>query len=482
MDTIPLWIVLILYFSTWLLLPVVITKKKRPANSVAWIMAIVFLPFIGPFFFAVFGTERIVNKGRIKLFSNQKLREHLQQLEKDWPPVLSLRHKEKLPRELEDIVSLSRKFGLFDAVGSNRVDILVDARDTYKKMEEAILSARHHINMEYYIFRPDKVGARFRDLLVKKAHEGVKVNFLYDAVGSRMLGWHRSFMNSLREGGIEPQDFLPLRTFTKPWNLNLRNHRKLLVVDDKIGFTGSLNIGQKFLGEKKRGKKWRETHLMIQGPAVTQLQWIFCEDWYFSTGEELLMPEYFRPIDQAGNEIVQVVASGPDVREQAIHKVVFAAVSQAKKSIYLTTPYFIPDPALYLALQVAARRGVEVIILAPRKSDHTFVTWAGRSYYDELLESGVKIFDYLAGNLHAKMLIVDSQLTIIGSANVDIRSFDYDFEVNVQVYGETTANLASGIFFRDLKNSRDLSKTDFLHRSALKRFNENVCRLFSPVM
>jgi len=372
---------------------------------------------------------------------------------------------------------------LFDAVGHNEVEILVDAKETYQEMEEAIKSAEHHINLEYYIFRPDSAGARFGDLLIEKARQGVTVNFLYDAMGSMDLGWSRSFLNPLRAAGVKVREFLPLRTFFKPWNMNLRNHRKILVVDNQVGFTGSLNIGEDFLSTAHpKGKNWRETHIKIRGPAVTQLQWIFCEDWYFATEEELVGADYFPQVESMGEELVQIVASGPDAREEAIHKAFITAISQAKQTVYLTSPYFIPDEPFNVALQLAALRGIDVKVLVPFKSDHSFVNLAGRSYYDELLQKGVQIYEYRSGYLHAKMLIVDGWFTVIGSANVDVRSFSYNFEVNVQVYGEAFARKAEDVFHDDLENSTQLDPETFRKRPAYVRFGENTCRLFSPVL
>lgn len=473
----------ILYIISLLLIPVAITKKKKPVTAVAWILAMVFLPILGAILFLIFGTERIVNRGRKKLFSNEELRKHLRSLEAEWAPEDLNDAGEKLPHKLQDIEQLCRRFGLFGAVGKNSVHILVDAEETYKRMAQAIRSAEQSINLEYYIFEPDATGAQFRDLLVEKARQGIRVSLLYDAIGSLKLGWNKTFLDSLHDAGIAAQDFLPLRTFFKPWNINLRNHRKILVVDNKVGFTGSLNVGEQFLdGSQPQQKRWRETHLMVQGPAVTQLQWIFCEDWYFATREELVMSEYFTSHETRGEDVVQIVASGPDAREEAIHKSFMTAINQAEKSIFLTTPYFIPDQSLNLALQLAALRGVDVRILLPRNSDHQFVSLAGRSYYEDLLRNNVRVFEYERGALHAKMLVVDGHYTSIGSANTDVRSFSYNFEINVQIYGESLAKKAEKIFFADLKNSKEIALEEFVKRSAIVRFRENCCRLFSPLL
>jgi cardiolipin synthase len=473
-------IVLILYLLTFLLLPVVITKKKRPSSAIAWIMAILFLPFIGAFLYLLVGTERITNKGGQKFASNMSFRTKLADLKGTWASKVLPDASSKLSEGIRDIMRISSELSLFAPVGNNEVKILVDAEETYQNMEEAIMGAEHQISLEYYIFHPDRVGARFRDLLAKKARQGAKVHFLYDAIGSRKLGWSRKFLEGFRRSGIEPRDFLPIRTFFRPWNINLRNHRKILVIDNNIGFTGGINIGEEFLNHD--GERWRDTHIMIKGPAVLQLQWLFFEDWYFATGEDLLSYDYFLPIDSKGNYMAQVVPSGPDETGDAIQKVFFTAITKAKKSVYLTTPYFVPDQTIITALQTAVMRGIDVKLLLPEKSDHRFVLLAGRSYYEDLLTCGVKIFEYTNGNIHAKMLVVDGEVVVIGSANVDMRSFSYSFEVNVNVYNREFANAAEKVFQADLENSRELTPDKFLQRPSYVRFSENFCRLFSSLL
>ena len=473
-------IFLALYVLTFLLLPVVITQKKRPSAALAWIMAILFLPFIGAFLYLLVGTERITNKGKQKLDSNLKLRKKLSDLRDSWASKSLPDGSSEFSEGIRDIMRISSELSLFAPVGNNEVKILVDAEETYKEMEEAIMGAEHHISLEYYIFHPDKVGARFRNLLAKKARQGVIVHFLYDAIGSNRLGWSWKFLDGFREANIEPRDFLPIRTFFKPWNINLRNHRKVLVVDSHIGFTGGINIGENFLNH--HGKRWRDTHIMIKGPAVIQLQWLFLEDWYFATGEDLLSHNYFLPDKSKGNYLAQVVPSGPDETGEAIQRVFFTAITRARKSVYLTTPYFVPDQTIITALQTAAMSGVDVELLLPKSSDHRFVLLAGRSYYEDLLKCGVKIFEYLPGIIHAKMLVVDGEIVVIGSANVDMRSFSYSFEVNVNVYSSQFAQTAEKVFVDDLKRSRQLSPDIFFKRPSYIRFGENFCRLFSSLL
>ncbi|HSE83246.1 MAG TPA: cardiolipin synthase [Thermodesulfobacteriota bacterium] len=471
-----------LYLMSLLLIPAVIMRKKEPVSSLAWIIAIIFLPLIGAFFYLLFGTDRIKNEAKKKSVFNREIRKRLQSIEAGWALKDLPKKKRELPESIVNIMRVSAELGPFGAVEGNSFEILVNAEEAFPRMKEAILSAKDHINLESYIYNPDDTGAEFADLLARKARQGVKVHLLYDAVGSIRFGWSRSLLGKLRSAGVKVKDFLPLHTiFFKPWNANLRNHRKILVVDGKIGFTGGLGIGDDFLNDKS-SDGWRDTHVMFQGPAVDQLQWVFCEDWDFATGEELFTEDYFPPIEINGNKTAQIVPCGPDEVLDPIHKVFVAAISQSKKSVYLTTPYFIPDKAIYVALQLAALRGVDVKLLLPRKSDHRFVLLAGRSYYEELLQSGIRIFEYVPSILHAKMFVVDSSFVIIGSANMDIRSFDYDFEANAQVYDDEFAKKAEKVFFSDLEKSREVSLSEVLDRPPSVRFKENLCRLLSSLL
>lgn len=465
-----------LYILTLAIIPVIITQKKNPVAALAWIMATFLLPFFGPVLYLIFGTERIRNRGLEKLFSLENVRERLHRLEADWAPARQRRKSADLHPDLERIIRTSQKFSLFDAVSDNTIEMIVDIEKAYETMCNAIEQAQHHINISFYIFEPDDIGRLFIDLLMKKARQGIQVNFLYDGFGSQRFDRQWTLRREMRESGVKVVKFLPWRVFLKPWRLNLRNHRKILVVDDRIGFTGSLNIGEKF-----KRLNWRETLLQLQGPAVAQLQWVFCEDWYSATDEILTYPDYFSSHPVQGKEIVQIVASGPDQRGDAVYKAFFMSISAAQKSIYLTTPFFIPDDPLNLALQMAALRNVDVKLLVPKKSDHPLVMYAGRSYYDDLIKAGVEIYEFDGEFIHSKMLVVDNHLTIIGSANADIRSFRYNFEVNVHIYGEPFALQAETIFEQDLSYSTCLTK-DFLNRSAIIRFWENVWRLWSPLL
>ncbi|HNR68305.1 MAG TPA: cardiolipin synthase [bacterium] len=467
-----------LYILSLFFIPYIITQKKNPVSALAWIMATVLLPLVGPLFYLFFGTNRIRNRGLAKLFSNTRMRKKLREIESRSEPDTTIERFLQADSAMADIIKICKKFSFFDAVADNQLELLIDPEATYQRLEEIIAEAKHEIAINFYIFEADRIGMHFLTLLQEKVKAGVAVYFLYDAIGSRRLGFRRRLLRDLRRAGIQVSEFLALRNFFKLWNLNLRNHRKIVVVDGQTAVVGSLNIGAEFLSNDK--ESWRETSVLVKGPAAAQLRWVFSEDWYTATGQVLAAPQLGKHI-KYGNSVAQVVASGPDERGQAVYHAFIMALATAQKTVYLTTPYFIPDHAFELALKLAALRDVDVRLLAPGRSDHPFVRLAGRSYYNDLLENGVQIYEYNGGILHAKMMTVDGLLTIIGSANTDIRSFRYNFEVNLQVYDHDFACQAEQVFFRDLQQSHRLGEK-FLQRSAPARFGENVFRLTSPLL
>jgi len=271
--------------------------------------------------------------------------------------------------------------------------------------------------------------------------------------------------------------------FSRHWHPNLRNHRKIAVIDGSVGFTGGVNIGDEYTGRKLKVGPWRDTHMQVEGPAVNHLQEIFAEDWYYAKGVDLLIEDkYFPDHDPRGDQMVQIIASGPDTDTQPIHRIIFTAVTLAQEKVYLTTPYFVPDQALLVALETAALRGVDVQLMLPHRSDMRLVLHAGRSYYDQLLRSGVKIFEYESGILHAKSLVVDDRWATVGSANMDVRSFQLNFEVNAVIYGEDFSQNLTRLFKKDLARARQITLESRSKKNLRSRVAESMARVFSPVL
>ncbi|MED4970825.1 cardiolipin synthase, partial [Parageobacillus toebii] len=319
-------------------------------------------------------------------------------------------------------------------------------------------------------------------ILIEKAKKGVHVRFLYDAVGSWKLS--KTYIQELRDAGVEMIPFSPVRLPFLSNTINFRNHRKIIVIDGTIGFVGGLNIGDEYLGKDKYFGFWRDTHLWIRGEAVRTLQLIFLQDWYYMTGKTLLTPEYLSPelVHYDGQGGVQLIAGGPDQKWEVIKHLYFAMITSAQRSIWIASPYFVPDEDILTALKIAALSGLDVRILAPKRPDKKIVFYASRSYFPELLEAGVKIYEYSKGFLHSKIMIVDGELASIGTANMDMRSFHLNFEVNAFLYHTDSTKKLVADFLEDLKEASPIDYETFQQRPLSIRVVESVSRLLSPLL
>jgi cardiolipin synthase len=458
----------------------IVLQRREPTATLAWVLAILLLPYIGVVVYLLVGRRRLNRQVRKRRARAAILEPQLARLSELPSDHLVERAPKPLVRpEIRELVLLSNRIGRRTPTWGNDVKLLVDANATYSELEEAIASARDHVHLLYYIYQQDETGARFRDLLVKKAREGIDVRVLVDGVGS--FGTDL-FMTPLEQAGGKFSEFLPVGTLSRHWHPNLRNHRKILIVDGKVGFTGGVNIGDEYTGRKRRVGPWRDTHLKIRGPAVLHLQEIFSEDWYFATGEDLVSERWYPEPEPAGRLFVQIIASGPDTDTQPIQRVFFAAITSATERVFLTTPYFVPDEAILVALETAALRGVDVRLLLPEKSDMRLVLHAGRSYYEQLLRSGVSIYEYRPGILHAKSLVVDDRWATVGSANMDVRSFQLNFEINAAVFGQEFAEELGGVFAKDLVQARQITLESIERKNLRSRMVESLARVLSPVL
>jgi cardiolipin synthase len=412
----------------------------------------------------------------------------------------------------------------------NKADILTDGRAAYAAIRESLELARHHIHLEYYIIRQDRTGFLFQQLLIGKAREGVKVRLIYDGVGSLQLGG--KYLQALRDAGVEVYSFLPLLTALYQRRINYRNHRKAVIVDGKIGFLGGINVGNEYLGENPALGYWRDTHIRLEGESVTRLQRMFVRDWQFVSGVRLgeagLFQAWHRPHDHADrpsrreqthqeqhereqtiqqrqalqreqapikardqwvqtnhnrarDQRVQIMVSGPNERWKSIQQVYFAVINAAVQRIYLTTPYFIPDPSILMAIKTASLSGVDVRIILPDKIDFQVVKWASLSFVEDLLDVGVRFYQYQKGFMHAKVFIVDHFLASVGTANLDMRSFYNNFELNALLFDAESIGRLESDFLRDLSNSVEIDPDEFERRSRLKKAQEVVGRLLSPL-
>ena len=471
------WILPLLgYGLTLSLLPVVLLSKTRqPVSSVAWILAIVFVPIGGAVFFLLVGLHQPDRRKASRQRSIDELAaRRLASPDDARPPSDGDRPEaQRLMRLVQRLVHAWPSSG-------NHVELLTDTNRTLGLIEQTLLHARESIHLEYYMWRPDRTGTRVRDLLIQRAREGVRVRFLYDAFGSFWLT--QRFLRPMREAGIHVATFLPGQSLRERLSFNLRSHRKLVVVDGHIAFTGGMNIGDEYLGRTREAGFWRDAHLRIVGPEVAQHQRVFAEDWFYATDERL---EYVAPFPARptfGDVVAQTIASGPADDVSIVQSVMLEAIGEARDHLLLTTSYFVPPTAILAALENAAYRGVRVRLLLSGRRNLSWPLLAGRAAYDALLRAGVEIFEYQRGLMHAKTLTIDGHWSLVGSANVDCRSMFLNFEAGVALYDVAIAERLERQFDEDARDSKRIDPTMWAQRSRLHVVGENFCRLFTPVL
>ncbi len=364
----------------------------------------------------------------------------------------------------------------------NQVELLAEDQGAFQRIEDALTAARATIWAEYYLVRNDETGRRFLAILTARAREGVEVRLLYDAVGS--FGLEGPWLRALRAAGGRVAPFLPFNPFRRHWSLHLRNHRKLVVVDGAVAFTGGMNVGDEYSGRSRRkGRQhFQDSHLRIEGPATVDFAELFAEDWRYATGERLAPPAPGADAPGPGGAIVCPLPSGPDQRLNASAHTYFAGIARARRECFLTTPYFVPDEPTIRALVSAARGGVDVRVLVPARSDVPLIGLVGRSYHRELVRGGVRIFEYQPAMLHAKTMVVDGSWGIVGSANVDMRSFRLNFEIGAVVHDPAFAAALTARFHLELSASDEVSIRAVYQRRLGQRVLLGLARLLSPLL
>ena len=464
------------YISGTIVAMTILLENRDPSRTVTWLLIFILLPGVGLIIYAVFGR----NLRKIKIFKTQELASNMKEeklfrnldeinnlirLEQDTISVSKLLKDNEEDNIKLKIISLLLNTGMFPFTTNNKVDIFVDGNEKFERLIKDIENAKDHIHLEYFIIKDSDIGQKIKNLLIKKSKENVKIKILYDDVGCWRFWFHREFFNEMKSHGIEIVPFLPTKFPIIGGKLNYRNHRKIVVIDGRVGYTGGINIGDEYMGKDKKFGYWRDTHIRIEGTSVYMLQMTFLIDWYYNTKEVLLNTNYFPRLNNFGNSMIQVVASGPDSDWEAIHYAYFLAICQAKKSIYIETPYFIPDESILRALKSAALSGVDVRIIFPKIADHKIVNIASYSYFDDILKSGGRVYLYEKGFIHSKVIIIDNSIASTGSANMDLRSFMLNFEINAFIYDRKVIDLMKEDFFEDMKNSKEINKDEFKNRS-----------------
>lgn len=461
-----------LYIITALgVIVLIVTENRNPVKTLSWVLILLFLPLIGLIIYYFFGED-----GRKQRIISHRI---FRKLNPEVSKFQDVSGYTQFPQEHDALAHLLLHLDNSPVFPDSKVTFYSDGKSKMDALIEEVEKARSSIHVQYYIFMDDETGRLFRDLLVKKCREGVKVRLLYDDVGS----WKakRSFFDDMAKEGIEVQPFLKVAFRFLTSRVNYRNHRKIVVVDGKVGFVGGMNIADRYVKGVDFGI-WRDSHIKVEGKAVAGLQTSFIIDWHYARKELLTDDIYYPELDKVGENLVQYATSGPIGQYKSIHMGIIHAIYNAQKSVFIQTPYFIPTDILNIAIQSAAKRGVDVRLMIPRKSDTTFVNVATRSFLQDILDAGVQIYMFEPGFLHSKMLVIDDSLTITGSANMDVRSFEHNFEINAFIYCEDTALLARSIFEKDQTMSTLLDAEEWASRSKIDKWKESFVRLFSPLL
>ena len=449
---------------------VIISENRNPLKSMPWLIVLVLAPVVGLVLYFFFGHD-LSKRRSITRRMRRAVEEYIEQTSQ-------IEHPE-VPDYLRPVEQLLLKSGHAMPLYGSRFEIFTDGERKMNALLEAIAQAEHHIHLQYYIIDNDRTGRALRDLLVRKAREGVEVRLLYDDVGSRALG--KEFFAPLLEAGGEVHEFLHVQFPRFTSKVNYRNHRKIVVIDGRIGFFGGMNIADRYCYGNELGR-WRDTHFRVEGGIVLGLQNAFLNDWHATTHEPHYLAEKFYPRTSLHtNNVAQLLSSGPFGPWRTLQQATAMAISRAKRRIWIETPYYLPSETLNNALQTAALAGIDVRIMIPLRSDARLVDLAVHSYLDEMFKAGVKVLFYAGGFLHSKLMIVDDELAVVGSANLDFRSFEHNFEINGFIYDRDFVARLAHLYMRDEAQSHCPTKAEWFGRPRLRRMAESVMRLFAPL-
>lgn len=457
----------------------ILLKNINPTKTLSYLIALLAFPFVGLIVYFFFGQDY----RKFKIFKKKNVLN--QKNIKDWAQQLVLNKKEAYDIGNHLLNGNTKIIKLIDSEKrspltlNNKVKILINGKEKFKSLFADINKATSSIHLEYYIIRDDEIGTEVINLLCKKAEEGVLVKINYDSVGS---SFSNKSMACLKNSGVEMFPFMPVYFPKFASKANYRNHRKMVIIDGKIGYVGGINIGDEYIN-KEGQRYWRDTHIRIEGQAVGMLQFYFSLDWDFVSENDIKIDKSWFPETEVSNKTpIQIAASGPDTEWTNIMEAMFTAINSASRYVYITTPYFIPNDEISLALSTASKSGVDVRLIIPKSCDSWAAKYATYSYLEKLLRAGVKIYLYEKGNIHAKTMIVDDVFTTIGTSNMDYRSFHINFEVNALIYDEDITKQMLEIYIDDLQYSEQVDAERWLNRGLIQRLKESFCRLWAPLL
>ncbi|MGE6630385.1 cardiolipin synthase [Bacillus sp. NPDC077027] len=449
-------------------------ENRTSQHTLLWMYVLIFFPIIGYMFYLFSG--QLYVKGHLfkskRMYNREKLR-RISELE-DTPD------ESRLTEHQRTFFHYSEKATGMHVNTNSEIEILKNGQETFPRIFEELKKAETFIHIEYYMFKSDFLGHRMMEILIEKVKQGVEVRFIYDAAGS--IRFSRKDIKRLKQAGIKVAPFLPIKYGFFNQKFNFRNHRKIVVIDGKTGFVGGLNVGKEYVGRDERIGFWRDTHVMLRGEVVQTLHSIFMLDWEYVSDEVLIdEPVYHTPHPVTGDDVLQVVPTGPDMKE-SMSDLYDAMISSARRFIWIATPYFVPNESIRTALKVAATRGVDVRVMVPEINDGFLTQYATRSYFPELLKEGIKVYHYQKGFMHQKVMIADGELASVGTANVDMRSFQLNFEVNVFLTAKEPIEQLMAHYEEDMKESDQIRPVHFYKRGWKERIKESFARLFSGVL
>ena len=467
-------------FAMLMIVLLVMLENRSPLKAIPWMLVLLFVPVLGVIFYVFFGQnlrkEKIIRRKGLKnhdLISKMAYSQSHKLADGVMDDMPGIKHYKK-------IIQLFLNNSSSILTVGNRVDVLNNGQAAFDAILSALSSAKKFIHLQYYIFDEDEIGNRILDMLKEKAARGVEVRMIVDDVGSWEL--KRAFFKKMQRYGIEAFSFLTVRFPSLTSKVNYRNHRKIVIVDGEVGFLGGINVADRYIKGNPSYGIWRDMHTRISGDAVNALQSVFLIDWYFVSQKDIADMKYFPHKEPEGDQAVQIVTCGPDSDWPAIMMGYNQAISNAKKYVYITTPYFMPSENILMALKASALGGVDVRILIPEKSDAYFTALCTNSYIKEMLLAGVKFYFFLPGFLHSKMMVIDDTLSTIGSTNMDFRSFEQNFEVNAFIYDEQKSLEIKAYFMDDLAHSRLINIDEWRKRPRWQKAKESFARLFSPLL
>lgn len=463
---------LLAYFATWLVIPHVLFARKRPASTLAWIWSIIAVPFVGPLAYFALGADRMQRK-------HLKKAARLGLLVKRGPRSPDARYP-KLENREEELLRTLGEINQIPFSTARTATLLFDAAEFYPALKEHIDKAQHHVHLEFFIWRDDDAGLAMLGNLVAAARRGVHVRLLLDQVGCLRVS--KSFFKPLVDAGGEFSWFYSLPLWRHSRFMNLRNHRKLQIIDGKTAFVGGMNIGSEHVDGIPGLGPWRDAQLMVEGRVVRQLQRIFAEDWFFATDKRFLENDYMPKSGEAGEIVIQIISGGPDLPREPIPKSILTLLMQAKKRVWLTTGYFAPNQMLLTGLQLCAARGVDVRLLVSEKSDHPYLLQVGRSYYEDLLEWKVRVYEYSEGLNHKKAMLFDDGWLMVGSANSDNRSMRLNFELNLLARAPEQAAQLEAQLLREFEISREIGLDEVRAKTFPRRLMEAALRPLAPIL